>query len=258
LKRFHLRRYKAAEEKAWAKFDGIVAINREEESCVRNQLVGKSQIFYAPMGIELAKWHYAWQPSADVPRVAYYGGLASPHNQQSAMDCYTNIMPVIWQRFPNAEFWIIGSNPTSQMRNLSNFDSRVKVTGFVENVQEVLTNISVVICPWAGKYGFRSRLIEVIALGVPLVTTPDAVHGMELEDKRDVLLGINDDELATNAISLLEDKLLAHQQSRVARQTIERLYSTTSTYDKLSQDICVWLDSPRSLHKKVLGLREQI
>src|SRR5262249_29035716 len=155
----------------------VIAINHEELNYLRSATPSTTKLFHAAMGVDLALWPYSWSPSGK-PCLAYYGGLGSPHNQADALACYQRLMPEIWRRFPDAEFWIVGGNPPETIRALGS-DSRVKVTGFVENVQPVLSRMSLLLCPWSGIFGFRSRLIEAMALGVPVVTSPDAVYGME-------------------------------------------------------------------------------
>ena len=238
-----LRKYTIAEEQAWKSFDGIIAINREEEQYVKARVSKSTKVFYTPMGIDLSDWNYNWQPQTEPQRVAYYGGLSSPHNQQSALDCFSKIMPVIWKQKPDTELWIVGSNPPIEILNLTEQDERIKVTGFVENVKEILKQVSAVICPWKGLYGFRSRLIEVMALGIPLVTTPDAVYGMELENEQGVLLCKDEAEMAETTLKLLQCLTFASDQSRLARQTVEKLYSIENTYHKLSENLVEWIDS---------------
>ncbi len=242
-KQRQLRKYTAAEKQAWNSFDGIIAINREEEFYVKEHIGENTRVFYAPMGIDLNNWKFDWQPETQPQRVAYYGGLSGSHNQQSALDCFSKIMPVIWKEKPDTELWIIGSNPPEKILSLPEQDERVKVTGFVEDVKKILKQISVVVCPWKGLYGFRSRLVEVMASGVPLVTTSDAVYGMELENEQGVLLGEDDAQLADKTLRLLQDSEFAAHQSKLARQKVEKLYSIENTYDKLSVELCAWLDS---------------
>jgi len=248
-----LQKYTAAEENAWRGFDGIIAINREEEKYVKARVGDDSTVFFAPMGIDLAKFPYLWRPNQVNPRIAYYGGLAGPHNRQGALDCYTDIMPVIWRKFPDAELWIIGSDPSKNLIDLSLEDRRVKVTGFVEDLGWVMSNITMVVCPWTGRYGFRSRLIEVMALGVPLVSTPDAVYGMEFEEGRDLLLGSTNGELAENALLLIENPQMAQEQSQTARQKVEALYSVIGTYDRLASELDFWLNA-----KQLSGINRAI
>jgi glycosyltransferase involved in cell wall biosynthesis len=244
-----LRRYRTEEEQAWGKFDAIVAINRDEERVVREVVDRRVAIFHSAMGTDLDLWPYSPDP-ATPPRIAYYGGLGNRQNEQCALRCATQIMPAIWAKVPNAELWLVGANPPESLSRLAS-DRRVHVTGFVDDVQQVLRTMTAVACPWTGKFGFRSRLIEVMALGVPVVVTPDAVHGMELEADRGVLLGETDGALADHAVRLATDPAFARDQSCKARDQVERCFSVESTYDRLIDDLSRWLRTRKAADQTV-------
>ncbi len=229
-------RYRSAEEAAWHQYEGLIAISEGERDYVRSRLVMGQQLFYAPMGIPLECWPYLWSP-VEPRRVGYYGGLGSPHNAQDARRCYERIMPEVWRTFPEAELWLVGSNPPEDLRALAARDPRVKVTGFVENVQSVLSKISVLLCPFTGTYGFRSRVIEAMALGVPVAASPDAVYGMALKSGAGLFLSESDAGLATAARQLLSRSDFAATHSRAAREQIERNYSFASTYGRLAAEL---------------------
>lgn len=236
-----LHLYQQHEERAWSFFDGIIAINAAEYNYVHEQLPSK-QLFYAPMGIDLEKWPYDWSPVTP-PRIVYYGSLGSEHNQRDAWHCYADIMPKIWACYPEAELWLVGNNPPPYLQQLPTSESRVHVTGFVDNVQAVLATASLVLCPWTGKYGFRSRLIEAMSLGIPVVTTPDAVYGMNLLDQRGILQGDSDEQLAQQVLRLLSDQAFATVQSQLAHQVVMEQYSFASTYQRLATELMHWVTS---------------
>lgn len=233
IKRVWVSRYRVREEAAWQVFDMLVAINQAEFEYVRGRV--SSKVLYIPMGVDLLGWPYSWSPV--VPRrVAYYGGLGSQHNQQDAYLCHREIMPRIWEKFPEMEFWIVGSNPPAFLKELER-DPRVHVTGFVEQPQEILKTMSLVLCPWSGTYGFRSRIVEVMALGVPVVASVDAVHGMELGSGSGIVLGGNVAEMTDHVLVLLEaDEELA-QQSHQERLQVENKFSIDATYYQFSRQL---------------------
>jgi glycosyltransferase involved in cell wall biosynthesis len=115
------------------------------------------------------------------------------------------------------------------------------VTGFVKNVQETLGKMSAMICPWSGRFGFRSRLVETMALGIPLVTTEDAIFGMELESGKGLLTGSDSRELSHHLLALLSNQNLAREQSQLGRQQVEDLYSFEATYQRLTYELRDWL-----------------
>jgi glycosyltransferase involved in cell wall biosynthesis len=191
------------------------------------------------MGVDLNRWTYQWQP-AEPPRVAFYGGLASPQNERAVLTCREHVMPAIWRVSPRAEFWIVGSNPSHHVRALAR-DPRVHVTGFVDAVQPLLATMSAVVCPWTRSYGFRSRLVEVMALGVPVVATSAAVDGMDLQPDRGLFLTDRAADLAPSVIRLLTDGDFARMHSRLARQQVEGAFSLDATYGALARDLREWL-----------------
>jgi glycosyltransferase involved in cell wall biosynthesis len=239
-----LRRYRRREESAWEKYDALIAINRREHELVQPRLRASQKLFYAPMGTDLLLWPKRWQP-ATPPRIVCYGGFGSSHNEAAALRCHGRIMPAVWKLFPTVELWLVGSNPSSRLRRLA-CDRRVRVTGFVEQAQEVLSSMSMVLCPWSGTYGFRSRVVEVMALGVPVVASPDAVDGMELKDGYGIVLAHSDEQMAQHALNWLLDRKQLTAQSNLARSEMERLYSLKNTYERFFDELCTWLDQRRT------------
>ena len=242
-KKRKVERYRAREEEAWNHFGGVIAINREEQEYVQARVPEDTKVFHAPMGVDLSLWPYSWEPARPF-RVAYYGGLGNRRNQQGALRCAKNIMPQIWRNFPEAQLWLVGSNPPESIRSLAS-DPRIKVTGYLEGVADVLRTMSCVICPWSGRYGFRSRLIEVMATGVPVVASPDAVFGTDLEVGKGMLFGQDDGALAAQSLRLLRDEAFACEQSNLARRQVESLFSFDNTYMELMHELHGWLRERR-------------
>lgn len=234
-KSWAVRRYREQEEQAWSQFDGLIAISQGEYDYMRQRLPSTCRLFFAPMGLDLRVWPYSWQP-ANPPRIAYYGGLGSSHNQRDALYCYKQIMPLIWDKCPEAELWLVGSHPPKKLLELTR-DPRVHVTGYVEQVQETLKSMLAVLCPWAGTYGFRSRLVEVMALGVPVVASPDAVHGMDLSARQGLWLAQDSQEYAEYCLNIIKEPEFAREQSLYARAQIMEKFSFDATYGHLAEEI---------------------
>jgi len=233
-KNWALAQYRLKEETAWQQFDGIVVMNPQEQTTVR-RIVGEKPLFYAPMGVDLTEWPYAWEPSHPV-RVGYYGGLGNFANAQDALTCYNQVMPVIWRSMPEAELWLIGSDPPENLKALCS-DPRVKVPGFVNDVKEVLRKLSIVVIPWNRLRGFRSRLVEVMALGIPLVTMPEVVGEMQLDGESGVIILNQIPQLADACLRLLHDPALALKHSQTARAEAERQFGFEATYGRLADSL---------------------
>jgi glycosyltransferase involved in cell wall biosynthesis len=240
IKSWAVRRYRSREEDAWREYDGVTAINEEEFRYVRERgLPASTRVFCAPMGVELERWPFQWNP-VEPRRLAFYGGFAGAQNQAGARRCVEAILPAVRRKFPDAELWLIGSEPPEWLRRFA-VDPGVRVTGFVEDVAPLLATMTAVLCPWSGTYGFRSRLVEVMAVGAPVVASPDAVDGMAISEGEGVLLGDTDDALAAAAIRLMESPSLAAAMSRAGREKVESLYGLDQTYGRWMAEVFDWL-----------------
>jgi glycosyltransferase involved in cell wall biosynthesis len=78
-------------------------------------------------------------------------------------------------------------------------------------------------------------VVEVMAVGVPVVATPDAVFGMGLTPGRGLFLHETDEALANQCLALLHDPAELAAQSRLARQQVEETFSFQATYARLAQ-----------------------
>lgn len=241
LREWMVRRYQSREEAAWNCFDLLIAINRDEMEYARRHTRPEVIFFHVPMGTDISTWMYDWQPALNPRRVAYYGGLGSPHNQQDVLLCHREIMPIIWETFPDVELWVVGSNPPAFIKNLER-DKRIHVTGFVERPQEVLKTMSLVLCPWSGTYGFRSRIVEVMSLGVPVVASREAVFGMDLDEGHGLALSDNPAGMAALALRWLSEPSLLSNQSKFARQQVERRFSYEVTYTRCAVELLGYME----------------
>ena len=224
-----VKRYKKHEEFAWQCYDGLIAINKNEFNYVNGITNNSTNNIHIPMGVDLSKWSVERDP-AHPPRVGYYGGLGSPHNQKDALKCYTDIMPNVWEKYPEVELWLVGSNPPNHLKELGKKDKRIHVTGYIKNVGEILKTMTVMVCPWEGTYGFRSRIIELMALGLPIVTTKEALDGMKLP-KNDCVLITNDySQYRSHITHLISDNEFNIKIGNQVKQFAHKYYSLEKSY----------------------------
>lgn len=232
-----VNRYRCQEEAAWNHFDRIITINSQERQLVRSSVSSNIVIDYLPMGVDLREWQfiskiYDMQPK----RIGFYGGLGSSVNVRSALVCLDEIMPSIWAIDPTVEFWLVGNKPADVLIQRAKADSRIRVTGFVEDVGSVLSKLTAVLCPWVGTYGFRSRVIELMALGIPIIASPDAIAGMDIHPDA-ILLGDTSKEVVELFFKLDGNPELVNSIRTFARKEVEARYSLEATYKEYFKEL---------------------
>src|SRR6202007_1921099 len=137
-------------------------------------------------------------------------------NQQAAWRLIRQIMPIVRQRYPHACLWVVGQRPDAAL--LAESDGiRVVVTGKVDDVRPYLAQASVACVPLISGSGTKYKVLEALSAGVPMVCSPLAIEGLELEDGRHVLLGRSDAEMAAAIAQLLDNPLLVATLARHGR-----------------------------------------
>ena len=88
------------------------------------------------------------------------------------------------------------------MREIGRVRSDVEVTGPVPSTLPWLHRATATVVALRAGSGTRFKVLEALAVGVPVVSTPKGVEGLDVEPDRHVLIGATSDDLAGAAIEV--------------------------------------------------------
>jgi sugar transferase (PEP-CTERM/EpsH1 system associated) len=134
------------------------------------------------------------------------------------------VLPIIRNKIPDVSFVICGARPTTAVRQLQQAQG-VIVTGKVPDVRSFLSKASVGVVPLRIARGIQNKLLEGMAMGLPVVSTTAAFRGVEAVEGRDLLVADQPEAFAAAVIRLLGDEKLRRQIGRSAREFMERKYA---------------------------------
>jgi len=139
--------------------------------------------------------------------------------------CYfaENILPLIRQKMPKVEFRIVGSNPTRKVRELTKMPGIV-VTGHVPDVRRYLHDGAIAIAPLRIARGTQNKILESMAMGIPVVATPKAAKGIQAVPGRDLLVAETPHVFANQVLALLHNADLRRTLSAAARKQVEKAH----------------------------------
>jgi sugar transferase (PEP-CTERM/EpsH1 system associated) len=131
------------------------------------------------------------------------------------------IFPSLRQRFPDARFVIVGSNPVSAVRKLAALPG-VVVTGAVPDVRHFIAQSRVAVAPLRISQGIQNKILQALAGGLPVVASPNAVAGLPHLTR--VPLTIAEDSKAFIAAvgEYLSRPLLSQAEVQSCRQELKR------------------------------------
>lgn len=230
--RTFLTSYKKKELENTGRADTIISISSHDLSIFQKHFPGKKHLL-VPIGQELSDL-IDYPRKDDGRTILFYGSMGGRQNIIGFWRLYNQILPLIRQKIPNIRLIVLGANPPQEIKNLHD-GNQIIITGFVEDVRPYIAMSTLMILPLETSGGFRGRIVDVMAMGVPVIGTHNALDciGMEL----DVLgyIAEDNDLLSTYAIDLLSDRNQLAIMQNACQQFVRTNYSLEKTYGNLSQ-----------------------
>jgi sugar transferase (PEP-CTERM/EpsH1 system associated) len=135
------------------------------------------------------------------PHIVFTGAMGYRPNVEAVTWFADAVMPRLAARAP--AFHIVGANPAPAVRALASRPG-VFVTGTVPDVRPYLARADVAVAPLQIARGIQNKVLEAMAMAVPVVATPEAFEGVRAEPGRDLLVAEGAEAFADAVASVLD------------------------------------------------------
>lgn len=231
--RHHLVRAFADSERDTLQRAGLVLTESASERHVLREIGCESTVF-VPAGLDI-RYFSPRRQVVDPSCVVFYGGLESPAQRDALQHLQRDIMPEVRKRVRRAHVNVLARTAPPELA--SNPDPTLQFTGSLEDPRTALWPAAAAALPLRFGSGSRSRLAQLLALGVPVVATPGAVSGLDLASGDGVLIAPAGTEFARTLADVLSDPSLREDLSRRGRATAERRLSIAATYERMTREL---------------------
>lgn len=174
-------------------------------------------------GVDERLYGVSHRPAPE-PRVVFLGNLAVPHNIDGAIFAARSVWPRVRAAFPTAKLQLVGASPAAAVRELASLPG-VEVTGLVPDLLDVWTSADVLLASLRFSTGIQNKVIEAMAAGVPVVTTPQVAAGVEARDPEHLRAAEGAEALADAVIETLRDPASAAARVPRAREHVRSRFS---------------------------------
>lgn len=146
-------------------------------------------------------------------------------NRDAALYMCDEIWPRLSDAFPNITWTVVGSSPPERLLQLANDDSRITVTGFVDDVREYIAKAQVYLCPMRDGGGTRLKILDALAMAKPIVATTMAYEGISVTPEKNVLVADTPEAFVRQIGRLVADSTLREKIGAEARKFVIENYS---------------------------------
>lgn len=138
------------------------------------------------------------------PRLIFTGQMDYAPNVAAARRVIEHLLPAIRQTFPAATFHVVGRNPPDALRSLHG-TAGTFVWGAVDDMPSYLAAADLALVPLELARGVQNKVLEAMAMRLPVVLTAEAATGIGGSDGQHYLVGHDDAELVAKVCALLGD-----------------------------------------------------
>lgn len=239
LRREH-RLAEAFERAAAWYFDGTIVVSATEartlraiapESAARIATIGNGvdTRYFDPNRVYANPY-----PADGRTTIVLTGAMDEATNLEAARWIAHRVMPRLRdQRLP-VRFAVVGHRPVAAVRRLAAADDIV-VTGRVDDVRPWLRHAAAAVAPLRLSRGVPSKVLEAMAMGLPVVATPAASHGIDAVPGEHLILGHGEAGFATTLADLVRDPRRSRALGEAARARVERCHSWPEQLARLDE-----------------------
>ncbi len=196
-------------------FDRVL-VTSEEERRRALELAPEARVEVLPF---LLMDSEQFTPAPDIPqapRVLFVGFLPHTPNEEGLRWFLDAVWPQVQRAEPDARLTVIGAGASNALLGHMH-DSGAEYRGFVEDLRAVYAESRVYVAPIFTGGGIRTKILEAMTAGVPVVASSFAPLGLGTEEGKHLLISDAPAVFAQQILRLLRDDLLWRRLRRQAR-----------------------------------------
>jgi len=227
------------EEQAACRRHEAVFVTSGRDKAMLDADVPEIPKYVVPNGVDASYF----TPSADTPEpwsLVFTGAMSYVPNYDGMLYFLEQIFPLILKKVPQAKIYIVGSNPTQELREKAS--DNVVVTDFVDDVRPYAWRSSVYVVPLRMGSGTRLKVLEALALKKPIVTTSIGSEGINVVDGETALIADDPQAFADATVRLLHDRQLQRRLAENGEQLMRSQYEWSvigEEVQRLYQDLLI-------------------
>lgn len=227
------RKMLSHESSAAARFGQLVITSENDKEAYPAVELLKRKIHVVPNGVDLDYFDFLqFQPQRNL--LVFCAKLDYFANIDAALYFAHSIWPRLRARRPDLQLEIVGNRPPKRVTRLSGREN-IQVSGSVPDVRPFLGRAWVALCPIRVQAGIQNKILEAMALGVPIVVTSICCRGLGVESGKHVLVADTPGEFVSSIELLLDNVTLRNTLVEAARKFVEANHDWSRAAERLTQ-----------------------
>jgi glycosyltransferase involved in cell wall biosynthesis len=221
--RYLAKKLKRFEAKYFNKFDGILAITKEDAKRMYEDLKVTVPIEVIPAGVDFESFTLNPEIQTLPNSLFLFGSLDWMPNVEAVLWFYHKVFLQLRQEIPDIKLYIGGKNPPEEIRSLHN-ENDIFVYGNVPSARDFMQSFEIMLVPLLSGGGMRIKIIEGMAMQKVIISTRIGAEGIDITPEQDILIADTPQEFITQIKRCFEDTALKEKLSNNAIKTVKMHY----------------------------------
>jgi glycosyltransferase involved in cell wall biosynthesis len=221
------------EKRYCERFDMNLAVSELDKELFK-KITGVENMEVVENGVDIDYF----SPSDSIKKdksIIFAGRLDQYSNRESILYFCEKVWPLIKIKHPDVRFTIIGNNPPAKLAEIAGNDKNIELLGYVDDVRPYFANAMISVCPIKDGGGTRIKILDALAMGMPIVSTSIGCEGIDVTSGADVLIADTPEKFADKVDWIITDAGKRQSMSNYARKTAEDKYSWKAIGEKLDR-----------------------
>jgi sugar transferase (PEP-CTERM/EpsH1 system associated) len=224
------RKLEAEERRLARRFDLCTATTPAEWEQL-NRVCGDTPTDWFPNGVDTAYFAPGAEPY-DSDSICFVGRMDYYPNQQSMLWFCERVWPELRQHRPRLRLTIVGADPSPAVRRLGELPG-ITVTGSVPDVRPHLRRAALMVAPLDIARGTQNKILESMAMGVPVVCSKTAAGGVDAVPGEHLLVAGTAQSYVRHILRLLRDPVERQRLAGAARARVLSHHAWDASMRKL-------------------------
>ena len=168
--------------------------------------------------------------------ICFLGNMNVAHNKDAIKKFLNDIFPKVLKENPNTKLKIIGKC-SEEYKNKFKHYKNIIVTGEVDDIRPYVQSSMIAIAPLTYGSGIKTKILETMAMGTPVITNNIGVEGIKVNNNIDIIICNDDESFSESIIELLRNKEKREEISKQAKETIKKFYQWDNILIKFNEII---------------------
>ncbi len=202
--------------------DCILPISAVDAEYFKKKCPSKA-IKVVPAGLQTED--YSLQDLPGESSCFFIGALDWMPNQEGLRWFLKEVFPGLREKFPELLFHVAGRNAPPAIERILK-QKGIVYYGEVENAKAFIKDQSIMIAPLFTGSGIRIKILEAMALGKPVLTTPIGIEGIPARNGEEVCVATEAIAFRNTLENLLRDEGLRQKLRQKGRKLVQENFDT--------------------------------